>query len=389
MNTATAAAAPPPPAAWPALSAALCHDWLSGKRGGERVLEMLCNGFPSAPVYTLLANPAAISETITRHPIHTSWLQHLPAIANHYRALLPLFPVAIRSLHPPPETELLISTSHCVAKSIRTHPCTRHLCYCFTPMRYAWALQDDYFGAGNLKALAVRPLLAWLRRWDRRTAHRVDHFVAISHHIRRRIETYYGREADVVYPPVDTDRCTPGPTPGKRDFDLMVSALVPYKRIDLAVEAYNRLGWPLKIVGVGGKRKELEAKAAGHITFEGWRSDDDVLARYRDCRLLVFPGEEDFGIVPLEAQACGKPVVAYAKGGALETVIDGKTGVHFNRQSPEALMHAVETAAAITWDAMAIQRHAAQFGTEHFIRGLSAAIEKCYHGPAWHHRSRS
>jgi glycosyltransferase involved in cell wall biosynthesis len=372
----------PPSACWPALSAALCHDWLSGMRGGERVLEMLCDGFPSAPIYTLLANRAVISDTITRHPIHTSWLQRIPTIEKHYRALLPLFPAAIRSLRPPPETELLISTSHCVAKSIRTNPHTRHLCYCFTPMRYAWTLYDDYFGSGRAKALIARPLLAGLRRWDRRTADRVDHFVAISHHVRQRIEAFYGRDADVVYPPVDTCRCTPGPTSGTRDFDLIVSALVPYKRIDLAIDAYNQLGWPLKIVGVGGKRKDLEARAGRNITFEGWRSDDEVLELYRHCRLLVFPGEEDFGIVPLEAQACGKPVVAYGRGGALETVQDGVSGLFFDRQTPEALAQAVEEAAARHWDAAVIRRHAEAFGTPVFIRGLSASIAKCINSPS-------
>jgi glycosyltransferase involved in cell wall biosynthesis len=367
------------PATWPTVSTALCHDWLTGMRGGERVLEILCDGFPVAPIYTLLANPGAVSQTINRHPIHTSCLQHIPAIDKHYRAFLPVLPAAIRTLHPP-ETELMISTSSCVAKSIITPTGTRHLCYCFTPMRYAWTFYEEYFGGNQLKALAARPLLAALRRWDRRTAARVDRFVAISHHVRRRIETFYGRQADVVYPPVDTHRCTPGETPGTRDFDLIVSAMVPYKRIDLAIDAYNKLGYPLRIVGVGGRRAELEARAKSNITFEGWKSDDEVLTLYRDCRLLVFPGEEDFGIVPLEAQACGKPVVAYGKGGALETIRDGVTGLFFDRQTPEALASAVTAAAARPWDPAAIRRHAEAFGTDTFIRGLAAAIHRCLNG---------
>jgi len=364
------------PAVWPTVSTALCHDWLTGMRGGERVLEILCDGFPAAPIYTLLANRGSVSHTINSHPIHTSCLQHIPAIDKIYRAFLPVLPAAIRTLHPP-ETELMISTSSCVAKSIITPPGTRHLCYCFTPMRYAWTFYEEYFGGSRLKGLAARPLLAALRRWDRRTASRIDRFVAISHHVRRRIETFYGRQADVVYPPVDTHRCTPGNTPGARDFDLIVSAMVPYKRIDLAIDAYNTLGFPLRIVGVGGRRAELEARAKSNITFEGWKSDDEVLALYRDCRLLVFPGEEDFGIVPLEAQACGKPVVAYGQGGALETIRDGVSGLFFDRQTPEALAAAVTLAAARPWDAAAIRRHAEAFGTDAFIRGLAAAIQRC------------
>ncbi|HAS83512.1 MAG TPA: glycosyltransferase family 4 protein [Verrucomicrobia bacterium] len=369
-----------PSADWPSLSAVLCHDWLTGMRGGERVLELLCEGFPSAPIYTLLANPGTVSKSISSHPIHTSWLQHIPSIEDKYRALLPLFPAAIRSLHPPP-AEVVISTSSCVAKSIIPHPRSRHLCYCFTPMRYAWTFYEEYFGGSPIKGLIARPLLAWLRRWDRRTADRVDLFVAISQHVRERIKTFYGREADVVYPPVDTVRCTPGPTAGTCDFDLIVSAMVPYKRIDLAIDAYNQLGYPLKIVGVGGKRAELAARAMPNITFEGWRSDDEVLALYRHCRLLIFPGEEDFGIVPLEAQACGKPVVAYGKGGALETVKPGVSGIFFDRQTPDALSRAIIEAARHAWDPVAIRRHAETFGTHAFIRGLSAAIEKCHNLP--------
>lgn len=366
---------------WPHIRAALCHDWLTGMRGGERVLEMLCEGFPDAPVYTLLANRDAISDTIRSHPIHTSWLQHIPGIEHRYRMLLPLFPSAINALRPPPDTELVISTSHCVAKSLQTAPETRHLCYCFTPMRYAWALKDDYIGHG-IKALMASPVLATLRQWDRSTAKRVDRFVAISHHVRRRIERYYGRKADVVYPPVDTQRCTPGPRSENEDFDLVVSALVPYKRIDLAVEAYNRLGRRLVIVGVGSKRNELEARANDNIHFMGWQDDTTVLSLYRQCRLLVFPGEEDFGIVPLEAQACGKPVVAFKKGGALETIKEGVSGLFFEEQSCEALAEAVTRAEQQSWDLASIRQHAEAFRPDVFIEGLSTSIRTCLQQPS-------
>ena len=357
---------------WPAARVALCHDWLSGMRGGERVLEILCDAYPDAPLYTLLANPGAVSETIRNRPIHTSWLQRIPGIANHYRSLLPLFPAAIRSLNPA-SANILISTSHCVAKSIRKPPNCHHLCYCFTPMRYAWTFQEEYLGNAIRKTLAA-PLLAAMRQWDAQTAHRVDTFIAISHHVKKRIEDFYEREASVIYPPVDTDRCTPGADAGSQDFDLIVSALVPYKKIDIAIAAYNRSGHPLRIVGTGGSREKLEAQAGPNITFEGWQPDDVVLERYRNCRLLVFPGEEDFGIVPLEAQACGKPVVAYNRGGACETVLANQTGIFFDQQTPDALANAVHIAGKRIWDPATIRNHALQFSNQAFIAAMQNAI---------------
>ncbi|MBN1558079.1 MAG: glycosyltransferase, partial [Lentisphaerae bacterium] len=237
---------------------ALAHDWLTGMRGGERVLELLCRQYPDAPLYTLIHNRSAVSDLINAHCVHTSFLQSVPGIMAHYRRYLPLFPAAVARM-PAADADLLISTSHCVAKSLRVRPGGRHVCYCFTPMRYAWTFYEDYFGRNPLKALCVKPLLAALRRWDRRTAARVDHFVAISRHVRDRIRRFYGRDADVVYPPVNTDLWTPGPDPAQHQgFDLVVSALVPYKRIDLAVRAYTASGYPLKIVGSGSLSARLQ-----------------------------------------------------------------------------------------------------------------------------------
>jgi glycosyltransferase involved in cell wall biosynthesis len=363
------------PETWQSLPVALSHDWLTGMRGGERVLEILCDGFPAAPIYTLIHNPAAISARIERHPVHTSWLQSLPGVLNHYRRLLPLFPFAVHAM-PRPEADLIVSTSHCVAKALAARPGARHLCYCFTPMRYAWTFHDEYLGRNPLKRLAAGPLLAGLRIWDRRTASRVTRFVAISRHVRDRIRRFYGRDADVVYPPVDTDRCTPGPalTSG---YDLIVSALVPYKRVDLAVEAYRRSGYQLKIVGVGGEFQKLRTIDAPNVELLGWQSDATILDLYRGCRMLIFPGEEDFGIVPLEAQACGKPVVAFARGGALETVVSGQTGVFFEAQTPEALQAAVNDCAATRWDTAAIRGHAQRFGIQTFIDGMARAVNAC------------
>lgn len=362
------------PSSWSSLNVALSHDWLNGMRGGERVLELLCQGFPGAPVYTLLHEAGKVSEPIERHRIHHSFIQGFPAVYQRYRYYLPLFPRAVERFKLDP-ADLVISTSHCVAKGLRPPSGARHLCYCFTPMRYAWTFYEEYFGTNPVKKLFLKPTLAGLRRWDRRVSDRVDLFVAISEHVRERIERCYGREAEVVYPPVDTERCTPG-TDGPDDFDLIVSALVPYKKIDLAVEAYNRLGTPLKIVGTGTEHDRLRRVAGSNIEFLGWQSDEAIVALYRRCRALVFPGEEDFGIVPLEAQACGRPVVAFGKGGALETIVDGDTGVFFPEQTASHLMEAVQRCASTAWNPATIRRHAERFGEQAFIDGLARCIER-------------
>lgn len=358
---------------WGSLRAVLAHDWLTGMRGGERCLELLCRGLPEAPVCTLVHEPDQISETINRHRILTSSLQGSRITRRYFRALLPWLPRFVEGLRPP-DADLVLSTSHCVAKGIIPPEGARHLCYCFTPMRYG-LFPEDYFGKNVVKRIAVQPVLQSLRRWDVRTADRVDRFVAISRHVQRRIQVFYERDADVVYPPVDTERCTPG-SGGPADYDLIVSALVPYKRIDLAVEAYNRLGYPLRIVGTGSGFRRLQRMARPNVTFTGWLHDEEILTLYRGCRHLVFPGEEDFGIVPVEAQACGKPVVGFGRGGLLETVVPGKTGILFDRNTPEDLAGAVEEAAAQSWDPGAIRRHAEQFGVQPFLDGLGDATRK-------------
>jgi glycosyltransferase involved in cell wall biosynthesis len=369
------------PDSWSRLNVVLSHDWLTGMRGGERVLEVLCDGFPSAPVVTMIHNRGAVTDVINRHPVRASWLQRVPGIFRCYRLFLPLMPATVGRMTMP-DADLVLSTSHCVAKAVRPPPGARHLCYCFTPMRYAWLFFGEYFGSNRAMAAAAAPVVAALRAWDRRTAARVDRFVAISKHVRERIRAFYGRESDVVYPPVDIDRCTPGPE-AAGSFDLVVSALVPYKRVDLAVRAYNRLGYPLKIVGVGTDAGKLSALSGPNVEWLGWRSDQEVLELYRSCRLLVFPGEEDFGIVPLEAQACGRPVVAYGRGGALETVRADVTGVFFEEQTESALMDAVHRCASTRWDRSVIRRHAEQFGVQPFVDGLARNIEQCLRaGPA-------
>lgn len=364
------------PEKWSKLNTILSHDWLTGMRGGERVLEILCDGFRDAPIYTLFYNRSVISENINSHPVHTSWLQSVPGIFKYYRNLLPLFPSTIERITPG-EADLIISTSHCIAKGIKPVGKTKHICYCFTPMRYAWTFFDEYFGSTPLKALAARPILSSMRRWDKNSSNRVDRFVAISQHVQKRIKEFYGRESDVVYPPVNTQLWTPG-NGESGSFDLIVSALVPYKRIDLAVNAYNSLGFPLKIVGIGGELNKLRSMAKGNIEFLQWQSDKNILELYRGCRMLIFPGEEDFGIVPLEAQACGRPVVAYAKGGALETVLNRVSGVFFPEQTVKSLLEAVEECTASAWDKSVIRAHAEKFDNQNFINGMDGVISKVF-----------
>jgi glycosyltransferase involved in cell wall biosynthesis len=358
----------------------LGHDWLTGMRGGERVLQVLAEAFPDAPIATLLGDPASVSPALRAHPWIVSQLQRVPGACRHYRCLLPLMPLAASRLRLPP-ADLLLTTSHCVAKGFRPPPGAVHVCYCFTPMRYAWVCPDDYLGRG-LRRLCAAPLLAALRRWDRRSSRRVDRFVAISRAVAGRIERFYGRDCEVVHPPVDTDFFTPGPSgpssPGT--FDLLVSALVPYKRVDLAVRACTRAGRVLKVVGTGTEAARLRGLAGPTVEFLGWQTDAQIRDLYRACRLLVFPGEEDFGIVPLEAMACGKPVVAYARGGALETVRDGETGVLFARPDEESLLDALERAGRAAWDSASIRRHAETFGRARFEAGLAAALRRALGG---------
>ncbi len=366
------------PKEWADLNVALAHDWLTGMRGGERVLELLCEGFPRAPIHTLIHKPDGVSDLINRHPIHTSVLQRVPDITRRYRYFLPLYPWAVSRFKPAP-ADLLISTSHCLAKGLPRPPGARHLCYCFTPMRYAWTFYEEYFGTNPFKKMILKPILRALRHWDHTNSYSVDRFVAISHHVQKRIQRFYGRGADVVYPPVDTERCTPGDH-SHDGYDLIVSALVPYKRIDLAVETYTRSGYPLVVVGTGTEYERLRTVAGPHIRFLGWETDAAILDLYRKCRMLIFPGEEDFGIVPVEAQACGKPVIAYGKGGALETVIHRETGVHFHEQTPESLQNAIEFGATHRWDSAHIRKNAERFSTENFIAGLAKSIHNCLHG---------
>ena len=353
---------------------ALVHDWLTGMRGGEKALEVVCERFPDAELFTLVHVPGSVSPVIERRPVHTSFVQHLPGVARYYRQYLPLFPAAIERFRFD-RFDRVLSLSHCVAKSVITSG-VPHDCYCFTPMRYAWDQFEAYFGPGRLGVVGsalMRPVMARMARWDRATADRPDRYVAISHYVAGRIGRYYNREASVVYPPVDTDFFRPDDSTPER-FALIVSALVPYKRIELAIEACDLARVPLKIVGAGPERDALERFAAGRAEFLGRLPNEEVRALYRRAGVVLLPGEEDFGIAPLEAQACGRPVVALNRGGALETVVPGATGLLVDDPSPEAFGGAVSDAFARRFDSADIRRHAERFGRERFGDEIEALI---------------
>lgn len=371
---------------------AIVHDWLTGMRGGERVLEALLDLFPRAEIFTLLHVPGSVSARIEQRPIHTSFVGRLPRAADLYRYYLPLFPAAVERFDLN-GFDLIVSSSHCVAKSARHPPDVPHLCYCHTPMRYVWDLYGDYFGPGRARpwvrgAMAV--VAPRLRRWDVRTAGRVDAFVAICRHIAERIRRCYGRMSAVVYPPVQVERFRPAAW--REGFYLMVSALVPYKRVDLAIQAFHRLGRKLVIVGDGPEMPRLRDVAGKNIVFTGWVSDEEVADWMGRCRAFVFPGEEDFGIAAVEAQAAGAPVIAYAKGGALETVIgvDGNrpdgdsrtrpTGVFFHEPTAGALVDAVRRFESLRFEVDALRANARRFEVRLFHERMREQVERLVEG---------
>ena len=357
---------------------ALAHDWLTGMRGGERVLEQLCKLFPGATLFTLLHNRGSVSRVIEAMQIRTSFLDRIPGINRNYRYFLPLYPWAISSFDLR-GYDLILSSSHAAAKGVRKPHGGLHICYCHTPMRYIWQAQADYFQYGDsfhIRRTALRAMTLPLRSWDRSTAERVDYFIANSRHVQERIARCYNRPADVIYPPVDTKFFTLAQNGNGANFYLVVSALVPSKRLDLAVEAFNRSGKPLVIAGSGPDLDYLKSRAAKNIQFRGFVPDDELRSLYRQCRALVIPGREDFGIAALEAQACGRPVVAFAEGGSLESVADGETGILFRRQSPEGLAEAIRRADRTNFDPWKLRKNAESFSAERFRQALQSVIEE-------------
>ena len=362
---------------------ALVHDWLTGMRGGEKVLEVLCELYPDASLFTLVHVPGSVTPVIEGLAPRASALSRLPGIGRVYRHLLPLFPAVVEQFDLD-AFDLVISTSHCAVKSVVRPGRARHLSYCHTPMRYVWDQRAAYFGpdrVGRVAAAALRPVLAWLARWDAATAHRVDRYVANSQHVARRIGRYYNRRATVVHPPVDTDFFGPGDG-GRGTGALIVSALVPYKRIDVAIAACRQAGVQLRVVGQGPELARLRKQGGSDVEFLGSRSNEEIRDLYRASAVVLLPGEEDFGIVPVEAQACGRPVVAAALGGAMETVVDGETGVLVAPGSAEAMADGIRRALDMPFEGAAIRRHAEAFSRPRFAARMAAIVDETLATPA-------
>jgi glycosyltransferase involved in cell wall biosynthesis len=358
------------------LKVALVHDYLNQYGGAERVLEELHELFPSAPVYTSIYWPQKMSPAIRSMDVRTSFMQRLPTVNRNHQPFLLLYPLAFESFDLT-AFDVVISNSSAFCKGVVTHPGTVHICYCLTPMRWVWNYHA-YVQRERLGVIARTVLpaaISHLRAWDVATAQNVDRFLAISRTVSSRIRKYYRRDSSVIYPPVNCDAFEAPPAPVE-DYYLVVARLMPYKRIDLAVDAFTRLGIPLKVVGDGRSLPDLRARAGRNIEFLGRVSDAELKRLYAGCRAYVFPGEEDFGIAPLEANASGRPVIAFAAGGALDTVIDGITGVLFESQEVDCLMAAVRRTEAIRWDVDVLRQHARKFDRRVFREQLQAFVQE-------------
>jgi glycosyltransferase involved in cell wall biosynthesis len=345
---------------------AIVHDYLIQFGGAERVLQSLVALFPRAPIFTLIHDPAVTAGVVDPDRIRTSILQRVPLAKARHR-LFPLVMPLLVERFDLSRYDLVISASHSFGKGVITRPDTLHLSYCFTPMRYAWDDSHRYvreFTVPNWIRALIPFALTYVRLWDVLAADRVDAFVAISQFVAQRVRKYYGRDAVVICPPVDCGRYTPSSAVSDRF--LIVSRLLPYKRLDLAIEAFNRLHLPLDIVGTGPEEARLRALAGPTVKLHGFLPDTEVARMYERCRGFIFPQEEDFGITVLEAAAAGRPAVAFAGGGALETVIDGTTGVFFREQTVDSLSLAVEELLRRPFDPARIRAHALQFDVEHF-----------------------
>jgi glycosyltransferase involved in cell wall biosynthesis len=367
---------------------AIIHYWLVGMRGGEKVLEAICQLFPEADIYTHVYVPAAISDSIKKHKINTTFINSLPYAARMYKRYLPLMPMALEQLDLS-RYDLVISSESGPSKGVIPASPAIHVCYCHSPMRYIWNMYNRYYDdSGRLTQLMMPPLAHYLRSWDAATANRVDSFVANSTTVSRRIRSYYRREADVIYPPVDTHSFRPVARSEVGDYYLMVGELVGYKRPDLAVEAFNQMKEKLVVIGGGEMLDQLRKLAGPTVTILGPQPFEILQAHYARCKALVFPGEEDFGIVPVEAMASGRPVIAFGRGGATETVVAGKTGVFFDVQSVEAIIDAIERFQQMEFNPADAVARASDFRTEVFLDRFRAMInEAAGIEPAWVARS--
>ncbi|MBN1202650.1 MAG: glycosyltransferase [Anaerolineae bacterium] len=356
---------------------ALVHDWLNQIGGAEDVLEHLTRLYPGAPVYTSMYAPDLMPDAYRAWDIRPTWMDRLPGIHRHHQRYLPFYPPAFGRLDLS-AYDVVLSNKSGFCHGVRTGPDTTHICYCLAPTRYIWGLKSyldrENFGFGVRAA-------AWLvarlyRGWDYAAAQRVDHFVAISTEIQQRIRRYYGRESTIIYPPVEAARFSPSGT--VEDYFLVVSRLIPYKRIDLAVRACTQLDLPLLVAGKGRDRERLEALAGPTVQFLGYVPDEDLPDLFARCRAFIFPGLEDFGIAPVQAQAAGRPVIAFKGGGALDTVIPGQTGSFFEEPTVDSLVHALRLFDASGYDPAAIRAHAMQFDSSVFEQQITAAVQQAW-----------
>lgn len=354
---------------------AIVHDWLNQIGGAEGVLEALVEIFPGAPIYTSMYWPECMPAAYRDWQIHTTWMDRLPGIYRHHQPYLLFYPIAFGRLELL-GYDLVISNKSAFCLGVRTPPETRHICYCLTPTRFVWNFKG-YVGreqVGGAVQRLVQPFLGWLQRWERGAADRVDAFVAISHEVQARIQCFYNRESAIIYPPVSTARFAPIEDRG--DYFLIISRLIPYKRIDLAVRAFTELGLPLWIGGDGRDRASLEAIAGPNVRFLGYVPDEELGRLLARCRAFVFPGLEDFGITPVEAMAAGRPVIAYAGGGALDYVVEGVTGAFFHEQTPGSLADAVRRFDEAAFDPASVRAHAEQFDKSVFKTKLGEFVQK-------------
>lgn len=355
---------------------AIVHYWLINMRGGEKVLEAFCEMFPKADIYTHVYKHEGMSDTIKRHRIKTTFINRLPFAEYWYKNYLPLMPLAIEQLDLR-EYDLVISSESGPAKGFVTSSGTVHVCYCHTPMRYLWDMYHDYLSnAGIVKRMMIRPLMHYLRMWDALSALRVDHFIANSNFVAQRIRKHYRRDSNIVHPPVSAEDFYISEEIS--DYYLMVGQLVSYKCAHIAIDAFNRLGKKLIIIGDGEEYKNLKRRAGPNIHLMGRQSFSVIRKHYAECRALIFPGVEDFGIVPLEAMSSGRPVIAYRAGGALETVVEGKTGLFFNEQTVDALIESVEEYEETSeqYKPSLIREHAEKFNNARFKHEMRSLIDK-------------
>jgi glycosyltransferase involved in cell wall biosynthesis len=356
---------------------AIVHYWLVARRGGERVVEALCELYPQADLFTNVYDPAPFADTLATHRVSTTFVNRLPFASRMLEPYLPLMPMALEQLDLR-GYDLVISSESGPAKGVIAPPDALHVCYCHSPMRYAWDLYPQYLGdASGFTRFAMRPLMHYLRLWDQASAQRPDAIIANSEHTRRRVAKYWRRDADVIPPPVDSERFAAARhTMATGDYYLCAGQLIGYKRVDLAVDAFTQMGLPLVVAGTGPELAALRRRAGPTIRFLGWTPDDALARTIAGCRALVFPGEEDFGIVPVEAMAAGRPVIAFRRGGALDSVIDGETGFFFDDQTPASLTAAVRRFESEydSFDADHIAEHASRFDRENFKARFAAFV---------------